>query len=74
MLKTLIAALLGLLAGVIVTTLKKDEVIVELQRDIKRLNSYEHHARVFGDGYEHGYNRGWLDRNISPEPPARWNR
>jgi hypothetical protein len=74
MIKYLISAILGLLTGTIITTLKKDKVIIELKRNIMRLTSYETYADTFRQAYDHGYNRGWLDRNISPEPPARWNR
>lgn len=74
MIKTLIAAILALFTGAVVTALKKDKVIIELQREIKRLNSYEYFTSIHSMGYDSGYNRGWLDRNMSPEPPARWNR
>lgn len=74
MLKTLIAAVFAFVTGVVITIVKKDEVIVELQRENKRLNSYEYFTKIHAMGYDGGYNRGWLDRNMSPEPPARWNK
>jgi hypothetical protein len=74
MLKTLLAAITAFVTGVALTSLKKDNVILELQRDIARLKSFENYSSIFRPAYDHGYNRGWLDRNMSPEPPARWNR
>ncbi len=69
MFKTLIAAVLALLTGSIVTTLKKDKVILELTRENTRLSSWDRTKSIFDDGYDAGYNRGWLDRNMNPEYP-----
>jgi hypothetical protein len=67
--KTIIAAIIALLTGAFVTTLKKDKVILELVRDNTRLSSWDHTSSIFQDGYDAGYNRGWLDRNMNPEYP-----
>lgn len=69
MFKTLVAAIIALLTGSIVTTLKKDKVILELQRDNTHLSSWDYAKSIFDDGYEAGYNRGWLDRNMNPDYP-----
>ena len=73
MLKTLLAAIVAFVTGVALTNLKKDKVILELQRDIARMKTFEYFSSIFRPAYDHGYTRGWLDRNMSPEPPARWN-
>lgn len=75
MFKTVIIALLSALTGHAIATLKKDRVIMELQRDIKRLNSYEHFTSIyrggFADGKTEGGKRMWI-RFMNGERPDSW--
>lgn len=50
---------------------KKDRVILELQSDITRLNSYDHVRSIFRDGFRAGYEQGWMDRSTGAKynPP-----
>lgn len=72
MFKTLIAAIIALFTGAAVTTMKKDKVILELQRELNHVKSFEYTRSIFRDGYDAGKIRGWLDRNMSPEIPSYW--
>jgi hypothetical protein len=64
MFKTLIAALIALLTGTVITTHQKDKKILELQKQIAYLESYEYFMKIRGPGYEDGYRRGVLDEQL----------
>lgn len=63
MLRAIIAATIAFLLGAAHIILKKDRVILELQRDIDRLNSYDHVRSIFRDGFREGQEAGWKAGN-----------
>lgn len=58
MLKALAAALFAFLTGVCITTLKKDKEILQLNKRITHLESYEYFSDVFQSGWRAGNDWG----------------
>ncbi|MFL6416821.1 MAG: hypothetical protein ACJ74Y_14250 [Bryobacteraceae bacterium] len=58
MIKSLIAAALAFIVGVVVTTQKKDQEILKLNKRITRLTSYEEFSKTFQEGWTAGYQQG----------------
>lgn len=64
MLKHLLTAVVAFVAGVVITTQKKDQEILRLQKRIAKLKSYKYYGPIFRKGWQRGYERARLDMEL----------